>query len=135
MPASVSQQHLPWRRSMVAGAACLVCGLVGCSRGSLPEQADPDKAKRALRTALAAWKKGESIEALAKGSPPIYFNDPKVQKGLRLASYEVNDSHEFFGQSVRVTVKATFERDDGDAKERQLTYLVDTAPVVVIVPD
>ena len=109
--------------------------LLGCGGGSLPERADPERARQALKTALETWQKGESTEALAKGSPPIYFNDPKIQRGMRLASYEVEDPHDFFGQSVRISVKATFARDEGESKERKLTYLIDTGAAVVIVPD
>ena len=113
----------------------VVVAVLGCGGGTLPERANPERARQALRTALETWQKGESTEALANGSPPIYFNDPKIQKGMRLASYELEDSHDFFGQSVRISVKATFERDDGMAKERKLIYLIDTAAAVVIVPD
>ena len=127
--AAVGARSASWLLPFVAFAA-----VMGCSSGSLPARADPERAKQALRTALETWQKGESTEALANGSPPIYFNDPKIQKGMRLASYEVENSHDFFGQSVRFSVKATFARDDG-GKERKLTYLIDTGTAVVIVPD
>lgn len=85
--------------------------------------------------ALNAWRKGESIEALAKGSPVIYFNDPKVQKGLQLSDYTVDEGHEFFGQSVRLSAILSFVGKEGGTKERTVAYLVDTSPVIVIVPD
>ncbi|MCI0377488.1 MAG: hypothetical protein L0215_07775 [Gemmataceae bacterium] len=128
--ASSSRRHLLWGTTLLFSAA-----LGGCGGGSLPDRADPQKAKDALRTALETWQKGEPIETLAKRAPPIYFNDPKATEGARLTSFELDDNHEFFGQSVRVTVKATLERESGKSKQRQLNYLVDTSPAVVIVPD
>jgi hypothetical protein len=111
--------------------------LLGCGRGggSLPEQADPAQAKQALRLALDAWQKGDSTDALRERTPAIHFNDPKPASGVRLLSYELPDAHEFFGQSVRLKVKALVEQKDGAQRERTLTYLIDTSPAVVIVPD
>ncbi|MCI0639613.1 MAG: hypothetical protein L0Y72_02490 [Gemmataceae bacterium] len=123
------------RRFLWSATVLLSAALLGCGGGSLPDRADPHKAVEALRTALETWKKGEPVEALAKRTPPIYFNDPKATEGVRLSSFELDDNHEFFGQSVRVTVKATLARDSGKSKQRQLNYLVDTSPVIVIVPD
>jgi hypothetical protein len=119
-----------------AGAALLLGALaLGCG-GSLPERASPEKARQALETALDAWKKGTSFETLAKGTPPIYFNDPKYKDGRPLSDYAVQDGHEFHGQSVRLSAKLTLAGKDGGAtKERAVAYLVDTSPVVVIVPD
>jgi hypothetical protein len=111
--------------------------LVGCG-GSLPARPDPEQAKQALRTALDAWQQGESIEGLTKRTPPIYFNDPKTTDGVQLKSYEFEGSPAFSGQSVRITVKATLQRDpreEGGGKERTLNYIVDIASAVVIVPE
>jgi hypothetical protein len=107
---------------------------LGCGR-SLPEQANPEKARQALEMSLDAWRKGESIPGLAKGSPVIYFNDPKVQKGMQLSAFTIEDGHDFFGQSVRLSATLSFARDGGATKERTVVYLVDTSPVIVIVPD
>lgn len=126
-----------WRcSSRVAWVPLLVLavGGLGCG-GSLPERATPEKARQGLEIALEAWKKQESIEALAKGSPVVYFNDPKVQKGLQLSDYAIQDGHDFFGQSVRLSATLTFAGKDGETKERNVSYLVDTSPVIVIVPD
>src|SRR5262245_44502976 len=118
-----------------AGTALpLLAALLGCSGGSLPDRADPEQAKQALQTALETWKKGESVETLTQRRPAILFNDPKAASGMRLASFEIEGAHDFFGQSVRFSVKATVELKDA-RKERKFTYLIDTTPVVVIVPD
>lgn len=132
------QRVRAWRCVVYRAPALLATVLLlGCGggRGSLPEQADPAQAKQALRLALDAWQKGESVDALRGRTPAIHFNDPKAASGMRLLSYELPDDHQFFGQSVRLKVKATIEQKDGIQKERMLTYLVDTSPAVVIVPD
>src|SRR5262249_20621679 len=117
------------------GMLLLGAVLVGCGGGSLPDQADPAQAKEGLPLALDAWQKGQSLDALRARTPAIHFNDHKPAAGMRLLSYELRDEHEFFGQSVRFKVKATVEQKGGASKERTLTYLVDTSPAVVIVPD
>jgi hypothetical protein len=38
-----------------------------------------------------------------------------------------------YGQSVRLTVTLTLKMPDGSTKDRKTTFLVDTAPVLVIV--
>lgn len=125
-----------WTRCCAGWAAALlgVAALAGCG-SSLPERPDPEQAKQALRTALDAWQNGESIEDLTKRTPPIYFNDPKATDGVQLKSYEFEGSPEFSGQSVRIAVKATLQRDQRDGKERSLAYLVDIASAIVIVPE
>src|SRR5262245_62107935 len=90
----------------------LCAGLLGCGGGSLPEQASPERAKQALRNALDAWQKDEPLEALAERTPAIYFNDHRARDGMRLLSYELEDGHEFFGQSVRVRAKALVRQKD-----------------------
>jgi len=120
----------------LAGAALLLAGagLLGCGRG-LPPKASPEDARQALRLALNAWQQGDSLEALSKGRPAVYFNDPKAHDGRRLMSYEMEDGYDYFGQSVRVRVNAMLEGKDGDVVERELTYIIDTSPVIVIIPD
>jgi hypothetical protein len=122
-------------RSLAGAVVVLLgAGLPGCGRG-LPPKASPEEARQALRTALDAWQQGESLETLTKGRPAVYFNDPKAHDGRRLMSYEMEDGYDFFGQSVRVRVNAMLEGKDGTVSERELTYIIDTSPVVVIIPD
>lgn len=113
----------------------LLLALVGCNRGSLPAPANADEAYAALRLGLEDWKAKKSGEGLSKHSPPIYFNDPRSKSDLTLVDYKLNDSHEYFGQSVRIKVQLVLRTPDGVTKERNVAYLVDTSPSVVIVPD
>lgn len=109
----------------------LALGVAGCASGSLPPPADPDEARKTLATALDAWKAGGTAESLAGGRPPIYFND--LRSDQQLLAYAIADGHEMYGQSVRLTVTLTLKMPDGSTKERKVTYLVDTAPALVIV--
>src|SRR5687768_7004218 len=105
----------------IRAGACglLLAVLAGCGGGSVPEQASPDAARTALQTALDAWQKGESIDALAERTPRVYFNDPKCRAGAQLLGYKLEDGHAFHGQSVRLEVTLTLKLPDGTTKERK----------------
>jgi hypothetical protein len=105
--------------------------VLGCGGGSLPPQSDPDEARKLLIVALEAWKGGETANTLAARQPPLYFND--LIADHRLISYTIADGHEMYGLSVRLRATLSLKLPDGSTKERKVTYLVDTAPVLVIV--
>jgi len=108
--------------------------LAGCSR-SLPPEADAEKARSCLETALAAWKKGDQPDALHGGSPAIYLNDPQWQKGHRLVEFKIDSGSEArMGQGVCYTVLLTLQDDRGKNNERKVVYQIHTAKAVVIVP-
>lgn len=111
-------------------AACFV----GCQSGSLPPASNAELANASLEAALASWKNKEPEETITKRTPPVFFNDAK-RKSMTLVSYQIVESHEQFGQSIRFQVKLTLSGQDGASKERTVAYLVDTGPSVVIVPD
>jgi hypothetical protein len=116
------------------GLGLLLAVLAGCSSGSLPPKASPDQARAALTRALDAWRKGESIDDLTRGDPAVYFNEPRCKSDVKLLAYQVDDAHEYYGQTVRIAVALTFQFPDGTTKERKASYLIDTSPAVVIVP-
>lgn len=120
-------------RHVLLGLA-LAALLAGCSR-SLPEKADPDKARAWLQTALDAWKNGDPPENLAKGSPAIFFNDPRYKAGQKLTAYQLEEAHDFHGQSARINATLTLQAKDGAATEKKTAYLIDIGNGVVIVPD
>lgn len=121
-------------KQLLFGFLILSTCLIGCGGGALPPQANPDDAKAALITALEAWKKGETTESLAGRAKPIYFNDIKDRPGVKLLGFSIIDGHEFYGQSVRLSVVLTFEFPDGETQEKKINYLIDTKPATVIVP-
>ena len=122
------------RSSRLPILCVLLLAAAGCGGGSLPPQASPDQARSALTRALDAWKGGESIDALTKVQPAIFFNDPRCKSDVKLLAYKVLDAHEIYGQSVRIEVEVTFQQKDGSTKERKVSYLIDTSPAIVIVP-
>jgi hypothetical protein len=118
----------------LALGALIVLPAAGCHQ-SLPPQADPAAARTALTAALEAWQKGESTEDLAKRSPPIYFNDQKCVPDVKLISFKIEDSQDFYGQSVRIKTVLTLKMKDGSTREKKAGYLIDTSPATVIVPE
>ncbi len=124
-----------------ATASCL--GLVltlfallaqGCSENRLPPPADEDRASTALRTALDAWKNGQTPESLREATPAIYFTDFSWQGGRRLVAYELHAGAERFGQSLRCSVTLQLEDAAGNPTRKKAVYNIDTDPAVVIVP-
>lgn len=103
----------------------------GCGGGSLPPKADADEARKTLVIALDGWKAGETAETLAARQPPIFFNELKADQ--KLVSYTIADGHEMYGQSVRLSATLHLKMPDGSTKERKVSFLIDTAPALVIV--
>ena len=120
------------RRALVFA---LAAAAVGCGGNSLPPQADADEARAALRAALDDWKGGAPADALAKASPPVYFNDPRRRAGVQLVGYKIDDGQTVHGRSVRIAAVVSIKHPDGSTKDRKTNYLIDTAPAVVIVAE
>jgi hypothetical protein len=119
--------------ALVLGLLALLLALpAGCGQRPPPE-ADPDKAREALNTALDAWKKGEKPEALQGRSPAIYFNEPQWYEGRKLLDYKVEDGPgQTKGRSIRYSVVLSLE--GGTKAQRKVVYQIDTSPRIVIVP-
>lgn len=109
--------------------------LAGCGSESLPPMADAEVARSSLQTALEAWQRGDSAEALRQRTPPIYLNDPRFAAGHRLTRFVIHDGHKEVGQSVQFRATLTLATPDGKTAEKKSGYMVDTAPAVVIVGD
>ena len=107
----------------------LLCA-AGCS-DSLPPAANPERAQEALKTALDAWQKGETVETLQAGLPAIHVNDPDWRNNQKLLKYEIG-SGEAHGLSWRCEVLLTFQ---DEATPRQVKYIIDTDPALVVVRD
>lgn len=126
-------------RSLIisACAVSVVVGLslsaAGCQRS--PSMADSGRARTALRTALEAWKQGEPREALHKHGKRIYCNDDDWAAGLRLRSYQIAETDDYFGRSCRILAQLDLENQRGPAAPKKIVYLIDTASAVVIVRD
>jgi hypothetical protein len=104
--------------------------LAGCGK-SLHEPVNPDKANEVLETALAAWKHGEGYDELQQRNPPIYFNEPEWKAGKKLLSFKAGKAG-LMGRQARCSVKLSLRTKDGTTTEREISYLIDTTPRVVI---
>jgi hypothetical protein len=103
--------------------------LAGCSGTKIPEPADPEKARAALRSALDVWKDGGTPTALQSASPPIRVADDDWVAGLRLHNYEIQDQGEEVGNSLHVTVVLHLVNDsDAPMNPITVTYQVTTSP-------
>ena len=111
--------------------AVSVSGLSGCG-AKLPEAADPERARETLRTGLESWKNGETIDSLPKRSPPIYFKDSDWKAGWQLKSFRTTLDDEPYGQQRRIYVHLSLQKS-GKATAKEVQYLVDTTPALVIV--
>lgn len=108
----------------------LVCA-VGCG-GKLPPEADSDRARNALQTALETWKGGEKVESLQKRQPAIYFNDELWRAERQLVDFAIGDGSRN-GMGWRCEVKLTTKDAMNQSVSHQILYQIDTDPVIVIV--
>jgi hypothetical protein len=121
-------KHFSW---LVALALCL---LQGCGE-AVTENADAEQAGPALRTALEAWKSGKSEGELRNQKPPIIMNEDDWRSGKRLVDFKMDPAGALFGRQVRWRVQIKLQEPSGKTVDRQATYIIDTAPRLVIVRD
>ena len=81
--------------------------------------------------AFVAWTQGEAHGALAQRQQPIYFNEPEWAAGTELVSSKVGKV-ELSGRQGRCKVQLTLKDKTGKVTEREIGYLIDTTPKVVI---
>jgi hypothetical protein len=105
--------------------------MAGCKRPA-PPPADPDKAREVLKTALDAWRKGESADSLRQRSPSITAADPKWQDGHQLVRYEIGES-KIVGCDLQCNVVLVLKAPDGKQSEQKAIFNVSTAPNLVVV--
>jgi hypothetical protein len=120
-------------RSLLLLLAVSVLALAGCSRTKVPEPADPEKAREALRTVLDAWKNGVPPSTLGEGSPPIRVIDYEWDAGRRLQDYKLEDQGDLVGNSLHVAV-VLHQLDDSNAPMEPITvtYMVTTSPALEV---
>jgi hypothetical protein len=98
--------------------------LSGCAKQQ--PKADADTARETLRTALAAWKKGEPIDALQGFSPSIYVTDFQWRGGFALLNYELSPKDQLFGPHLRCRVELSLQSPKGKTVKKKATYSVGT---------
>jgi len=114
---------------------CLLGLLVlatGCSSGPVHAPVDAAKARETLRAALDSWRKGDPIDALQRGSPPIYVIDVEWQAGAKLVEYQLAGSGDEKDAHLFCPVQLTVRSPDGRTNKRDVTYVISTAPNLTV---
>lgn len=111
--------------------ALLLTVVVGCSSGASSSPESSAAAKKALATALDAWKQGRAA-ALAKGQPPVRFEDDDYRNGLKLLDYRLDhpDRPICPREDVRVTLVLRDRR--GQTSEKAVLYQVVVEPAIAV---
>jgi hypothetical protein len=102
-----------------------------CSRSSPVPPYDSKKAQNALFLALDAWKQN-CAGTLAKGTPPLRFEDEDYRAGSRLTEYRLEDGQLPIRPSVDVWVKLFLVDPLGKTFERRVTYQIGLEPALVV---
>jgi hypothetical protein len=117
-------------RPAVALGGCVLIATLGCGK-SVDPPVDPARAEAVLLAALESWKRGDAHGELQKRSPPIYFNEREWEAGKKLLDFKLGPV-ELMGRQGRCSVKLSLQDRGGKVTEREISYLIDTAPNVVI---
>ena len=113
-------------------ASLSLCLFLGCGKGDI---SDIDQAGPALRTALEAWKGGQSQADLAGRSPGITMNEDDWREGKILLDYTMEDQGAMKGRQVVWRAQIKLQDKSGRTEDRRATYVIDTTPQMVIVRD
>jgi hypothetical protein len=114
---------------IVLGGCALA--LAGCGK-ALDDPVSTEKAGAVLETALDAWKQGAGYGELAQRKPPIFFREPEWEAGKKLLGFKAGKV-ELLGRQGRCSVVLSLQDRGGKVSEREISYLIDTVPRVVIV--
>jgi hypothetical protein len=124
--------HRDHRRALLWAVGVLGVLAVGCTGGHENAPVEADKAREVLRTALESWKKGDKVDALQRASPPIYVIDTEWQSGAVLKDYRVVNDGEEKDAHLFCPVKLTVRTPGGQEVQREVTYIISTAPNVTV---
>jgi hypothetical protein len=115
------------RQFLLAATPVAVLSGAGCG-GSANAPVDVGVARETLTAALESWKRGDKIDALQKGSPPIYVIDQEWQDGAVLKDYRLVGDGEAKDANLFCPVALTVRAPGGAEATRTVTYIVSTAP-------
>jgi hypothetical protein len=119
-------------RGAVPVFGVIVLMSAGCTRKIDNAPVAADKARDALQTALESWKKGEKIDTLQSARPPIYVIDTEWQSGVMLKDFKLVSDGEAKDAMLFCPVKLTIRDIDGREVQREVTYMISTAPNVTV---
>jgi hypothetical protein len=113
--------------------------LPGCSSPASP--VDESHARDALKTALDAWKKGETSQSLASSSSPMTVQDFEWDTGSKLVDYQLLGDGRADGPNLRIQVMITTIGEPAKGKketkpaEKKASYVVGTSPRLTVFRD
>ncbi len=111
--------------------ALTLATLTGCSN-SLPPAAEPFEARKALTTALDAWKQGVQPDALVTATPPLHVLDRDWSEGSTLVGYELVGDGYPLGHNVQQTVSLELKTPRGKAVKKTINYVINAGDPPVI---
>ncbi|MCC6124083.1 MAG: hypothetical protein IT426_03915 [Pirellulales bacterium] len=103
----------------------------GCSSSAPAPQYDSQKAKDVLFLALETWKQNRA-GTLAKGNPPLRFEDEDNRAGFRLVEYRLEDAQQMLRPFADVRVKLSLLDPRGKLIEKTVTYQVALEPALSV---
>jgi hypothetical protein len=130
--------------SLALLAACLgvlaVSLCSGCSGDIRAHAVDPPRAREALKTALDQWKAGAGPRSLQSSATPMTVQDFDWAAGAKLLDYQVVDDGKPYDANLRVQVRLVLshpgkDKDEDQAVEKKVWYLVGTSPSVTVFRD
>jgi hypothetical protein len=119
------------KRFIVVSVIGLLPLFVGCGP-SLDPPVDTGRAEEVMKTALDAWKQGDEYGSLQQREPPLYFREPEWEVGKMLVEFTIGKV-DLMGRQGRCSVNLSLKDKDGKVSEREISYLIDTTPQMVIV--
>lgn len=119
-------------RLAVAAFGVLAAFGLGCTGPTPPDPSDPGAGKELLRTALDAWKRGETHEGFQQSNSSLTVVEPAWKAGTKLIDYEIEAEHETSGYDVRFKVTLHQKDPNGPPKKQNAIYNVCTTPAHVV---
>jgi hypothetical protein len=103
----------------------------GCSSSAPSPQYDSQKAGETLFRALDAWKQN-STGTLAKGNPPLRFEDEDQRAGYRLVEYRLENPQQILCPLADIRVKLSLLDPRGKPVEKTVAYQVVLEPTLAV---
>jgi hypothetical protein len=100
----------------------------GCGYGGGAQPADREQSRKALQTALDAWKAGEKPEALENLSPPIHVKDADWKGGFLLLEYKADQEGKLVGFDMDYPVVLELKDPKGKPVKKTAVYSISTRP-------
>ena len=120
---------IPWAGVLLTWTFFQGCG----PSGNAP--VNVDIAKQTLQTTLEKWKNGDEITSLQKASPSIVVQDMDWTSGAKLIKFEILSDPKPMDANLIAKVKLKLSDANGQESEKDVTYMVGTAPALTVFRD